>query len=489
MKPIQRGGRSTKIAVAFGALLVTASCAGIDTRYPQESGLPPHLDGGIGQLLRYCGKFYDSGDLVTAAAMCERAHNLEPKNPEPLLQLADVLNAMGQPQQAVTAYRRVLDVDPGHVEARYRLGRQYISMKQYDLAANEFRAALREAPNDPRLYNALGVSEGLFGDHQAAQAAFRQGLEVDSSHVSLRNNLALSLVLNGNADEGIAMLEDIAAGSTANETTQENLQLAYGIRAAAQSDAALADALPADAPQPETDGSQQAAMAAPRESEASLESEDVMDMAYDGSDPSKSGSDQDGAPIALDMAMRPDQPATEDPTPANSPAEMHNSGSRWPGAFQTARAATPDSPEAYEPDAELGGYLGSTMSSGTEDSASTEQTDGGHDMPSLASSYESGEYEVQLASYRSEADAMSGWSKLSARAGSTLGGMEPVVRRADLGPDKGIYYRLRTQGFAKADAQSLCQSLKARDIDCLVVREVAAAPVESAAKNGSDSTL
>jgi len=488
MKAIHRGGRSTKIAVAFGALLATTSCAGIDTRYPQEGNLPPHLDGGTGQLLRYCEKFYSAGDLVSAAAMCERAHNLDPQNPEPLLQLAEVLNAMNAPQKAIAAYRQILDTDPGHAEARYRLGRQYVSLGQYDLAEAEFRAGLRHNPNDPRLYNALGVANGLFGDHLAAQEAFRKGLEVDPSQVSLRNNLALSLVLHGNREEGIAMLEELGTGPLANDTTRENLQLAYGIRAAAESEAALAENLPEDAPQPTTGDSPGLAMTAQRNVESASDSDDAMNLAGGGAGSSDSSPDQDGSPIALGMAMRPSEPAIEDPAPKRILTDSQGSGPRRVGAVQTARAATPDAPETYQPNEELGGYLASTMEHGTVGDASPERTKD-QSVATLSPSYGSGEYEVQLASYRSESDAVRGWSELSARAGNSLNGMDPVVRRADLGPDKGIYYRLRTPGFAKADAQSLCQSLKAQGIDCLVVRESAAQPVESADQGNTASTL
>jgi len=489
MKSTHLGGRSTKIAAAFGALLVTTSCAGIETRYPQESSLPPHLDGGTGQLLRYCEKFYTAGDLVSAAAMCERAHNLEPQNPQPLLQLAEILDAMKAPHKAIAAYRRILDADPGHVEARYRLGKQYVSMGQYDLAAAEFRAGLRHDPNDPRLYNALGIANGLFGDHLAAQEAFRQGLEVDPSHTSLRNNLALSLVLNGNHEEGIAMLEELGAGPLANDTTRENLQIAYGIRAKAESDAALAGNLPADAPQPATDDAPSLAMAVQREKGAASDSDGAMKKADDDAGPSDSSPGQDGSPIALDMAVRPNEPAAADPAPkSNHSTGSQGSGPRRFGTVQTARAATPDAPETYRADDELGGYLASTMNSEPAGGVSSERMEG-PSVAALSPSYGGGEYEVQLASYRSETDAFRGWSELSARAGNALDGMEPIVRRADLGPDKGIYYRLRTPGFAKGDAQSLCESLKAQGIDCLVVREIATQPVESAAQGNSASTL
>ena len=85
MRTNNPGRRPRRVATALGAILLTAGCATGDRMYAQ---LPPNLDGGVGQLLRYCSKFQNSGDLVTAAGLCERAHRLNPANPAPLMQLA-----------------------------------------------------------------------------------------------------------------------------------------------------------------------------------------------------------------------------------------------------------------------------------------------------------------------------------------------------------------------------------------------------------------
>jgi Flp pilus assembly protein TadD len=157
--------------------------------------LPPNLDGGVGQLLRYCSKFQNSGDLVTAAGLCERAHRMDPTNPAPLMQLADILVAMKQPQQAITAYHTIIATAPDNTDAHYALGKLYIGLGQYDLAAAAFQAALRSKTDDPRIYNALGVAHGLVGANASALQAFEAGLAVGPKHISLRNNFGLSLVL------------------------------------------------------------------------------------------------------------------------------------------------------------------------------------------------------------------------------------------------------------------------------------------------------
>ena len=77
---------------------------------------------------------------------------------------------------------------------------------------------------------------------------------------------------------------------------------------------------------------------------------------------------------------------------------------------------------------------------------------------------------VQLAAYRTRANAEVGWQRLRAAHPDQLGDRALIMREADLG-DRGIYYRVRTGPFADvAAAKAFCSLLRARDQDCLVIR-------------------
>ena len=84
----------------------------------------------------------------------------------------------------------------------------------------------------------------------------------------------------------------------------------------------------------------------------------------------------------------------------------------------------------------------------------------------------SGAYLVQLASFRSKAKADAAWAQYSKTHGDLLRGLKPLVRRVDLGAEKGIYYRLRAGPLGGAvEARALCAKLKARKLGCLVVKK------------------
>jgi len=79
-----------------------------------------------------------------------------------------------------------------------------------------------------------------------------------------------------------------------------------------------------------------------------------------------------------------------------------------------------------------------------------------------------GEWAVQLAAPRSEADAQSAIQRLQTKYGSALGDTELGVRKAEVNGE--TIYRVRASGLAKADASALCQKLKADGGDCFIAR-------------------
>jgi len=82
-----------------------------------------------------------------------------------------------------------------------------------------------------------------------------------------------------------------------------------------------------------------------------------------------------------------------------------------------------------------------------------------------------GDLQVQLAAIRSPEQARGEWERLRRKNGDLLGKLRLFITKADLGPGKGVYFRLRAGPLAsEAQAKALCASLAGRKIGCLVVR-------------------
>ena len=76
---------------------------------------------------------------------------------------------------------------------------------------------------------------------------------------------------------------------------------------------------------------------------------------------------------------------------------------------------------------------------------------------------------VQVAAQRGDGDAQASFRNLQAKFPSILGDRQAVIRRADLGADKGVYYRAMVGPFASMDqAKQFCGSLKSAGGNCVV---------------------
>lgn len=81
----------------------------------------------------------------------------------------------------------------------------------------------------------------------------------------------------------------------------------------------------------------------------------------------------------------------------------------------------------------------------------------------------SGGYRVQMASVRSEEAARNEWRRLQSQHPELLGALQLQVQRADLG-EKGTYYRVQGGPLSEESAGSVCAALKAKKVDCIVIR-------------------
>jgi len=109
-----------------------------------------------------------------------------------------------------------------------------------------------------------------------------------------------------------------------------------------------------------------------------------------------------------------------------------------------------------------GGFPGETMSETDKSAEVANDTEAEKMSPSVSTGLG-----VHLASYRSESAAQSGWESLQSKYGSQLGGLLPVIRRVNLGVDRGTFYRLFAGPVADASqANSICQELKSSNQYC-----------------------
>ena len=156
----------------------------------------------------------------------------------------------------------------------------------------------------------------------------------------------------------------------------------------------------------------------------------------------------------------PAEPVTEAPAPEPEPAAEQADIPPLPPAELEAETPTAAAEPAATPPPEPVAEAPESAAPEPEPAA-----------PAETAAATPGVYLVQLASFREIAEADKAWRQLVKRHGDLLNEFTARVERADLGAELGIFYRLRVGPFGgEAAARALCDALKSRNLDCLVVR-------------------
>jgi Flp pilus assembly protein TadD len=166
------------------------------------------------------------GDWPIAASLFRRATMLDGSNFDAIYGLAQSLNKLSANEEALEAFQQALSLRPKNADAMRGLGNTLVYLDRSALAIPHFERALA-IKEDPRLFNGIAVAFDMLDDYKAAQAFYRVGLKSSPNNPSLRNNLALSLLLSGNALEAAKLLRELAGRPQA--TTRHRLNFALSL--------------------------------------------------------------------------------------------------------------------------------------------------------------------------------------------------------------------------------------------------------------------
>ena len=139
------------------------------------------------------GTVFDATEhLARAAAERSRAVPLasETASAEQWFELACELEAES-PAEAITAYHRLLEIDPAMADAHVNLGRLYHQTHEHAKAEAHYRAAAQYAPGEAIAWFNLGVLfEDMRRPHEAVHA-YHQATEREAGHADAHYNLGL----------------------------------------------------------------------------------------------------------------------------------------------------------------------------------------------------------------------------------------------------------------------------------------------------------
>ena len=140
---------------------------------------------------------FSAGKRELAMAYYTRGAELDGRNLEALLKLAELYRVSEQEVLAAATYQRILAVEQGHAEANERLGMIATTNRQYAVAKTHLIRAIETDPGRWSAHNALGIIADVEGESATALQHYRQALKANPRSASVLNNLGYSYYLAG----------------------------------------------------------------------------------------------------------------------------------------------------------------------------------------------------------------------------------------------------------------------------------------------------
>jgi Flp pilus assembly protein TadD len=149
-----------------------------------------------------------SGDSTNAAIVRDLANKKPEPAPDPLTHVS-ALVAAGQVDQGMREAKAALAARGDDLGFALEVGRLAVKSGRLADAGDVYQQISRRHPDNVEALNGKGVVAAQQGDLKGAADAFRKALALRPRDVPTRNNLALAMLLSGETNVAVSMLEDL----------------------------------------------------------------------------------------------------------------------------------------------------------------------------------------------------------------------------------------------------------------------------------------
>jgi tetratricopeptide (TPR) repeat protein len=144
----------------------------------------------------------EKGNGQDATEALDKAAKLSPEN-------VDILYHRGRAHLFVSndSYARMFKADPKSWRVRQLLAEANAGAERHMDAIAEYEAAIKLAPNEPRLHEELGTEYRLAGKMQEAEQAYLKELEIDPENITAQYKLGVLALERGDPTKGKSLIE------------------------------------------------------------------------------------------------------------------------------------------------------------------------------------------------------------------------------------------------------------------------------------------
>ena len=201
------------------------------------AGAKAHIEKALELKPDYAGAHYNLGLVLLRERNFEKAREqfttaLQSLPRDPMiwngLGVANI--NLGKPDEAISNYRKALELNPLYADAFTDLGAAYLSTGKFAESVEASEKALRYRPDVAESHATLGAALWNLGRSDESIMNNRKAVELNPNLVSARVNLGLALLTKGRFDEAIANVEVALRIDPQNELAQRILASARGKR-------------------------------------------------------------------------------------------------------------------------------------------------------------------------------------------------------------------------------------------------------------------
>jgi tetratricopeptide (TPR) repeat protein len=150
--------------------------------------------------------FQEEGRLDEALTHYRRSIDVRADYAPAYNNMGTALRAKGRVDDAVASYAHALAVQPEYPDAHYNLANALLDKNEPDEAAEHFRIALQSIPGSAGTHNNLGIALAAEGKLDEAVEQFREALRAEPDSAKTNRNLGNVLSSMGRHEDGIGYL-------------------------------------------------------------------------------------------------------------------------------------------------------------------------------------------------------------------------------------------------------------------------------------------
>ena len=161
------------------------------------------------------------GDIPQSIRAALRMHDLKPGDIPTMLALSGLYGKARQPEQQLAWSRRILKLQPRHLEALINQGNAQSVLGDAQAARNSFLMAKAVEPASPLPVYSLGVLAQALQHDEEAIGYFEAALKFLPTFEDARFNLAVSQANTGRVREAVRNLDQLLKANPAAQDARE----------------------------------------------------------------------------------------------------------------------------------------------------------------------------------------------------------------------------------------------------------------------------